>query len=51
MSYSTITFFPDFLNWDRNFEDSNVPAVNVEESDKAYVIDVAAPGLDKKDLN
>lgn len=43
-------FLPGFFNWDRNFEDSNVPAVNVEESDKAYVIDVSAPGLDKKDF-
>jgi HSP20 family protein len=44
-------FFPKFLNWDRNYENSNVPAVNVEETEKEYLIDVAAPGLDKKDFH
>jgi HSP20 family protein len=29
---------------------SNVPAVNVTENDKSYVIDVAAPGLKKEDF-
>ena len=46
------SFFPGFLNWDRTYENSNnLPAVNVEETEKSYLIDVAAPGLDKKDFN
>lgn len=44
-------FWPKFLDWDRNYENSNIPAVNVEETDKEYRIDVAAPGLEKKDFN
>jgi HSP20 family protein len=48
--------------WDDFFNDSfykthgqptcnkTSPAVNVEETDKAYRIDVAVPGLDRKDI-
>jgi HSP20 family protein len=43
-------FWPRFLDGDRNYANSNVPAVNVEESDKEFQIEVAAPGLDKKDF-
>ena len=43
-------FLPSFFNWDSNSENSNIPAVNVEETDKTYLIDVAAPGLGKKDF-
>ena len=41
---------PSLFNWEHEVENSNIPAVNVEETDKAYAIDVAAPGLDKKDF-
>jgi HSP20 family protein len=34
--------------WLRN---SNLPAVNVKETDKAFEVEVAAPGYDKKDFN
>ncbi len=30
---------------------SSVPAVNIKETDKAYVIELAAPGLKKDDFN
>jgi len=43
-------FFPKFFDWTSNWQSTSVPAVNVEETDKEYVIDVAAPGLDKKDF-
>ena len=52
------------LNWlnnwfDDNFFDTNLmprtsataPAVNVKESDKAYTMEVAAPGLKKEHVN
>lgn len=29
---------------------SNVPAVNVSETDKEYIVVVAAPGMDRKDF-
>ena len=43
-------FLPGFFdsNWEPK---SSVPAVNVEETNKEYKIEVAAPGLDKKDFN
>jgi HSP20 family protein len=28
----------------------NIPAVNVSETDKEYVVVVAAPGMDRKDF-
>ena len=43
-------FWPSFLDGDRNNENSNIPAVNVEENEKEFVISVAAPGLNKKDF-
>ena len=30
---------------------SNVPAINVKESDKAYTVELAAPGMKKEDFN
>lgn len=43
-------FFPAMPSISRNFERHNMPAVNVEETDKEFVIDVAAPGIEKKDF-
>lgn len=45
-------FLPGFFNdnWNRETR-QNIPAVNVEETNKEYKIEVAAPGLDKKDFN
>ena len=43
-------FFPSFFNYSWPEDKSFAPAVNVEETDKSYVLEVAAPGLDKKDF-
>jgi HSP20 family protein len=43
-------FLPRFFDWGTNWSNTNLPAVNVEETEKEYVIDVAAPGLDKNDF-
>lgn len=43
-------FFDDdrFSPWSNS---SNLPAVNVRETDKAFEVEVAAPGFNKKDFN
>jgi HSP20 family protein len=46
----------DFFDTDRFFDtdmlrNQSLPAVNVREADAAYEIEVAAPGLTKKDFN
>jgi HSP20 family protein len=45
-SFFNDSYLPRFF--DR--EESSVPAVNVEETDKEYRIEVAAPGFEKDDL-
>lgn len=43
----------DLMDWNlTNFSDSNtsLPAVNVKENENEFVIDVAAPGMEKKDF-
>jgi HSP20 family protein len=40
-------FMPDFFDSESY---KNVPAVNILENDDEYVIEVAAPGLEKKDF-
>jgi HSP20 family protein len=42
------SYLPRFLDW--NYESTNTPAVNVEETEKEYQIEVAAPGLEKEDF-
>jgi len=52
------TVFDDFLNRDlfnwglNNFSDTNttIPAVNIKERPDDYVVEVAAPGMTKKDF-
>jgi HSP20 family protein len=44
------SYLPSFVGPDFN-RNRNLPSVNVEETDKGYKIDVAAPGLSKKDFN
>jgi len=52
------TVFDDFLNRDifnwglTNFSDTNttIPAVNIKETKDDYVVEVAAPGMTKKDF-
>lgn len=41
------SFFRDFLNG----ENVATPSANVKETDKAFEIELAAPGFDKNDLN
>jgi HSP20 family protein len=47
-------YMPDFF--ENNFfpvisdRTSSLPAVNIRESEKSYLIDLAIPGMDKKDL-
>jgi HSP20 family protein len=38
-------FFPGFVN-----KTKSMPAVNIREDEKNYVLDLAIPGIDKKDL-
>ncbi|MGH2563460.1 MAG: Hsp20/alpha crystallin family protein, partial [Ginsengibacter sp.] len=43
----------DLFNWgNQNFSDTNttVPAVNIKESAENYEVEVAAPGMTKKDF-
>jgi HSP20 family protein len=42
-------FDDDFLNV-HSRSTSSLPAVNVREDDKNFILDVAIPGIDKKDL-
>ena len=52
-------FFNDFLNRDwndwslQNFSDTNttLPSVNVKDTTDAFVVEMAAPGMEKKDFN
>lgn len=46
-------FNRDLFNWgNQNFSDTNttVPAVNIKESAENYEVEVAAPGMTKKDF-
>jgi HSP20 family protein len=44
------SYLPRFFEWEGNSEKTYTPAVNVEETEKEYRIEVAAPGLEKEDL-
>ena len=45
-------FGDDWLRFPATAERKNtIPAVNVKESDKGYSVELAAPGLTKKDFN
>lgn len=41
----------NFLSKENKSFKSSLPAVNVEETDKTYLISVAAPGLNKEDFH
>jgi len=46
-------FNRDLLNWgNTNFSDTNttIPAVNIKETAENYEVEVAAPGMNKKDF-
>ena len=47
-------FNRDFFNWGlTNYSDTNttIPAVNIKETAENYEVEVAAPGMSKKDFN
>ncbi len=47
-------FNRDIFNWGlTNYSDTNttIPAVNMKETPENYEVEVAAPGMNKKDLN
>jgi HSP20 family protein len=46
-------FNRDWMDWStRNFSDTNttLPSVNIVESEESYEVNMAAPGLEKKDF-
>src|SRR6056297_2898910 len=46
-------FGKDLMDWNwHNFSgpDASLPAANVKETDEEYLIEVAAPGMEKKDF-
>ena len=50
------TWLPDVFNdlFDNNFmprANATAPAINVKESDKAYTVELAAPGMKKEDFS
>ena len=44
------SYLPKFFDMNSGISKSSSPAVNVEETDKDFRIEVAAPGLEKEDL-
>jgi HSP20 family protein len=48
--YMTSFLDDDFFPMLSNHTKSSVPAVNIREDDKNYVLDFAIPGVEKKDL-
>ena len=47
-------FSRDLMDWNNsNFSNTNttLPAVNIRENDQEFTIEVAAPGMNKKDFN
>ena len=48
------SFARDFFNWgSKNYSDTNttIPAVNIKETADHYEVEVAAPGMKKKDFS
>ena len=41
----------DWNNWNFSSTNSTMPAVNIRESDDSYLIEVAAPGMNKEDFS
>jgi HSP20 family protein len=49
-SFFSDSYVPRFFDTESRIDKSYSPAVNVEETEKEYRIEVAAPGLEKEDL-
>jgi HSP20 family protein len=45
-------FGNDLFNWDNNFTASgnSIPAVNIKENADSFIVEMAAPGMNKKDF-
>ena len=45
-------FKTDVFNWDSNFANTgnSIPAVNIKETPDSFLVEMAAPGLEKKDF-
>jgi HSP20 family protein len=45
-------FSPDIFNWDINYANSgySIPSVNIKETSDNFIVEMAAPGLEKKDF-
>ena len=45
-------FNDDLFNWERNFAnvDNSLPAVNIKETSDTFLVEMAAPGMEKKDF-
>lgn len=43
-------FFKDWSNSNGSVVHSTIPAVNIKETENEFFLDVAAPGMDKKDF-
>lgn len=38
------------MNWESNFSDTTLPAVNIKETENSYEVEMAAPGMKKGDF-
>jgi len=45
-------FNREVFNWDKNFTNNgnSMPAVNIKETPESFLVEMAAPGLEKKDF-
>ena len=45
-------FSPDIFNWDLNYANTgySMPAVNIRETPESFLVEMAAPGMEKKDF-
>jgi HSP20 family protein len=45
-------FTPDLFNWENNFANTgnSLPAVNIKETPENFLVEMAAPGMEKKDF-
>lgn len=45
-------FSPDIYKWDLNYANTgySMPAVNIKETPDSYLVEMAAPGMEKKDF-
>ena len=49
--FLTDVFGEDAVSMKRNTNQTMMPAVNIRETDRSFEIELAVPGLDKKDIN